>query len=161
MDITSFLRKPVTRCTESSRWSWEWSAKAQGLCVALFWLVSLSLSQTSIIWEEETPDEKFSPSYWPVTCVGAGIFLINDWCKRVQPTVGSATPRQVVLGGSRKQAVQRNPVINIPPWSLLVSPLSSYLGFPQLVRCNKPFPFPNILLFVVVITKTESILGKA
>lgn len=29
-------------------------------------------------------------------------FLINDWCERVQPTVGDAVPRQVVLGYRKK-----------------------------------------------------------
>lgn len=35
------------------------------------------------------------------TC--AGIFLINEWCGRAQPTVGGATSGQGVLGGIRQQ----------------------------------------------------------
>lgn len=32
------------------------------------------------------------------------IFLINYWCGRVQPTVGSVLLGEVLLGGIRKQA---------------------------------------------------------
>ena len=36
--------------------------------------------------------------------VYGGIFLMNDWCRKAQPTVGSATPGKVVLGSIRKHA---------------------------------------------------------
>jgi hypothetical protein len=47
------------------------------------------------------------------------IFLENNQCGRVQPTVGSAIPGQVVLGCVRKeaeQAMESKLVSSIPPW---------------------------------------------
>lgn len=43
--------------------------------------------------------------------------LVNDWCERVQPDMGDATPRQVVLGCASKQAKQATgskPLNNVP-----------------------------------------------
>lgn len=36
--------------------------------------------------------------------VGHFFFLINDWCERAQPTVGSATAGQVLFPGIAKEA---------------------------------------------------------
>lgn len=51
-----------------------------------------------------------------------GIFLINDWCRRAQPTMVGTTAGQVVLSGIIKQAEQARgskPVNSVPPpWSL-------------------------------------------
>ena len=38
--------------------------------------------------------------------VYSGIFLINNWCMRVQGTIGKITPEQVELGDLRKQTVK-------------------------------------------------------
>lgn len=88
----------------------------------------------------------------PVSKSG-GHFLDNDWCGRAQPTVGSATPWQVVPGGIRKQAeqtIKSKSVSTSSPWSLLQClPPGSQLEFlpwlPSVVDYGqiRPFlPFP-------------------
>lgn len=45
------------------------------------------------IQEEETSLKELLPSDWlEVMTRAGGIFLITDWCKRAQPTVGSTIP---------------------------------------------------------------------
>lgn len=45
------------------------------------------------IREEETSLKELLPSDWlEVMTRAGGIFLIADWCKRAQPTVGSTIP---------------------------------------------------------------------
>lgn len=54
------------------------------------------------------------------------IFLIANWWRRAQPSVGGAIPRQVGLGSSgTSQKRASEPVYSIPPRSLF----SSGLGF--------------------------------
>jgi len=43
---------------------------------------------------------------------------ISDQGGRAQPIVSGAVPGLVVLGSIRKQARERRPVRNIPPWPL-------------------------------------------
>lgn len=46
------------------------------------------------------------------------MFLISDWCGRAQPTAGSATPEQLVLGYIREwaeQVIKSRPVNSTPP----------------------------------------------
>lgn len=50
------------------------------------------------------------------------IFLINGWCARVPPTLGSSTSKQVVLGDTRQQpeqAMRSKSIGSILSWSLL------------------------------------------
>lgn len=70
---------------------------------ALCWLnIYVNLTQAGVIREEGTSTEKMSPLACRQVC--GGIFLTRDWYGRVQPTVGGACPRQVVLGCRRDQA---------------------------------------------------------
>lgn len=61
------------------------------------------------------------------------IFLIVDWCARIQLRVGSATPRQVVQGSTRKVQERRlNVSLAARQWAALLRPhlplcLSSFL----------------------------------
>jgi hypothetical protein len=85
-----------------------------------------------------------------------GIFLISDQWRRVQPIVGGAIPRLVVLGSIRKQAEQamwNKPVCNTLPWLhqflLQVPFLFEFLSWPpsiwtMLWKCK-----PNKTLFCV------------
>lgn len=61
--------------------------------------VCVNLTQAMVIWEEGTSTEEISPSDWP-----RGILLINDWCGKVQPTVGGTNPEHVGLGSTMQQA---------------------------------------------------------
>lgn len=92
-------------------------------CLGFFFF---NLIQTRVILEKGT--------CWPV-CMSVEYFLINDWCGRTQPAVGSAAPGQVVLGCIRKQTEQTTeskPVSNSPPWLLLqFLPAGSCLGIPH------------------------------
>ena len=73
-----------------------------------------------------------------------GIFLINDRWGRAQPTVGGASPEQMILGCIRKQAEQAmgsKPASSVPPW-----PLHQFLlEVPYLCFCPD-FPQGNIAL---------------
>lgn len=55
-----------------------------------FLTVLVSLIQMSFL-EAGTSTEDLPPSDCPTTCLW-GIFLLNDWCVRAQPTVGGVTP---------------------------------------------------------------------
>jgi hypothetical protein len=65
-----------------------------------------------------------------------GIFLISDWCGRVQLIVGGATPGLVVLGSISKQTKQASKQLSFvafasAPVSRFLSCLSSYPDFFQ------------------------------
>lgn len=77
-----------------------------------------------------------------------GIFLINNWYERMQLTVDSAAPEQIVLGCIKKKKSKLNKTQSKPgtktPWFLLQdSALHPCLGFPRrwTIACkpNKSF----------------------
>lgn len=81
-----------------------------------------------------------------------GTVLIINWYRRVQPTVGSTSPRQVILGWLRKQAKHETkvsrPENSIPLWSLTLSSYSDFMSMMSwdLVEPNKSFPPIRCLL---------------
>lgn len=72
------------------------------------------MTQTRVIWEEESSIHEPPPSDWP-----AGK-SVGHLCVGVPPTVGGAIPGQAVLGAIRKQAQQarRRPMSSVSPRSL-------------------------------------------
>lgn len=83
-----------------------------GLCLTLFYVcVSRWLAFCQIDTSQDHP--KIGNLNWEntpirVSCrqLCGGVFLINNWCGRIQFSVGDATPGQVVLGCIRKQTDQ-------------------------------------------------------
>ena len=76
------------------------------------------MTEATVILEEETSVEKPPPSDWSVEKGLCGIFLIGDWCRRAQATMGGVTPKLVVLGAIQKQAAELwggKPVSSTPP----------------------------------------------
>lgn len=98
------------------------------------------------------------------------IVLVNDWCERVQPDMGDATPRQVVLGCASKQtkpAMGSKPLNSVPKqklpnthlWCLFVIGTFFRETFSKhsLWYCAHPPPHINFLLlyfiaFLTIIT---------
>jgi hypothetical protein len=122
-----------------------------------------NLTQATVIWEKGTPLEKMLPSGWAVG--NPGDHSLCDWWGRAQATVGSATPRLVVLGSVRKlaewgrrasQGKHSSMASVLAPASGFLPCLSSCPDFPQWwavilsegVRWNKPFPHQVMSIMV-------------
>lgn len=120
----------------------------------------VTLTRTRVILEREHQLKNQSPpADWPV-----GHFLVANWCRRrIQPSVSSATPGQLVLSRPvRKrskpgeQASMQYSCIGLcqaPAWS-------SHLGFPgQWSGTCKPNK-PQVAFGRCLITAVESQLGE-
>lgn len=66
----------------------------------------VNLTQARVTWEGGPSAEEQPPPDCPVGLSLGGIFLINDQCRRSQPTLRSAFPGLIVLDVIRKQAEQ-------------------------------------------------------
>lgn len=103
----------------------------------LCWLVFfffISLTQTKVTWEEWISIKEFSLSDWPVY-ISVGLFLTNDWCRRVYSTVDDVLGRlSHFLQESRMNKEQRaSRLAEFPPSSapvrvLAIVSLSDGLG---------------------------------
>lgn len=85
--------------------------------------------------------------------MSGGIFLIKGWYRSAQPTVGGATPAQVVLRCTQRQAEQAN-----NQCFSVVSASSSSLGFSQWSICKvKGTPLlPKVVLVSVLSQQREN-----
>lgn len=97
------------------------SASAPTLC----WLVFLSLTQTRETWKEGT-----STDIWG----GGSVFLILNWWRSVQPTVGGATAGQVLLGSIRK--VGELELLKRPSFKVFSSCSELLPWFSSVMDCN-------------------------
>ena len=82
----------------------------------------INLIEIIVKWGEGTSTEELRPSQTALRASLWNIFLINGWCARVQPTLGSSASRQVVLGVTREQpeqAMRSKSISSVLPWSLL------------------------------------------
>lgn len=81
------------------------------------------------------------------------IFLIVDWCARIQPRVGSATSRQVVQGSTRKvQERWLNVGLEARQWAALLRPHLPPCLVPSFCdvlndRLQSDQPFPSRVAF--------------
>lgn len=69
-------------------------------------LVSFTLTQTRLIWEEGTSNEELHLSAYHMG-MPVGIVLINDWPRNAQVTVNAANFGQAVLGYIKKKVMLR------------------------------------------------------
>ena len=112
---------------------WNWSADRFLLVAVLFsflptWYNPGTSGKGDLDWKAMPPSDWPVPNLW-------GALLINDWCTRAQPSVGSAAPRQVALGCIRKQFEQAVKStsrcrISLPPLLQFLSPGSCPAGLP-------------------------------
>lgn len=108
----------------------------------LCYLVSVNLSQSRVTWKEGLSPEELLPSDWL-----PGIFLINDWYKEVQFTVGSATPGLVVQGYTTEQTKQASTqhfspsfffstCLQVPDWDPVLTSLKDELWHGHVSQTN-------------------------
>lgn len=115
-----------------SRVCWRHHMWHTGFSIQLHWLVFVNLIQARVSWEEDSHLRDDLLLIW--ACLW-GIFLINELCGMVQPTVGSTIPGQGVLACIRKhveQTLKSKQVSSISPclccssfWVPGFTPLSS------------------------------------
>lgn len=98
---------------------------------------------------------------WGTTSIwlASSIFLTDDWCSRVQFTVGDVTPKDYDLAYRQMKAgkgMERKPVRNFPPWFLLLLLLD-----PQWWMClgciNQINPFLFNLLMINVLSQQQKL----
>lgn len=83
--------------------------ESDSICVVMCLLVCfvlVNLIQDTIIWEPGNSVEKMPLLVWPIGSLW-GIFVNNDWCRRAQVTLASASPEQVFLGHLKKSKLSK------------------------------------------------------